>query len=329
MSNQANNASLQEGTVDNYMIIHPNIKEVGERSFNLWKLNSLQKDSEIERRSQYSELLEGENLKRKDRPVLELSQELASILGPKLADIFSHLGSLECTRQEQKTDLRYRKSASARLGFLVPEKRGKEVRNLIRSYVTYSSERTPSHKAKRRESTKAFMDHFEAGSLHVKGALECLSLCGFMHEIANPDLIKRLNNNIPKMVDAMMNVTKAFIRGYVVVANQSKRKIFPSWENHDNMAKPSVARPPVSSFMENRNENKFCEFHGDKGQDTNDFFHLKKKIEEAVTSSHLAHLVKEIKQGDPKRDATCNTLKIESQRKGNNGALLQSTTNKI
>ncbi|GJU77583.1 protein longifolia 1 [Tanacetum coccineum] len=51
-----------------------------------------------------------------------------------------------------------------------------------------------------------------------------LTLIGFMDGITNPDLIKRLNDNIPKTVDEMMSVTTAFLKGEVVVANQSRKK---------------------------------------------------------------------------------------------------------
>ncbi|GJY74807.1 hypothetical protein Tco_0479238 [Tanacetum coccineum] len=74
------------------------------------------------------------------------------------------------------------------------------------------------------ESTKAFMDHFKVESLHVEGAPECLRISGFMHGITNQDLIKRLNDNIPKSVDDIMSATMIFLRGEVAVSNHSKKK---------------------------------------------------------------------------------------------------------
>ncbi|GJU13547.1 hypothetical protein Tco_1135943 [Tanacetum coccineum] len=49
--------------------------------------------------------------------------------------------------------------------------------------------------------------------MHVSGAPECMRISGFMHGITNSDLIKKLNANIPKSVDEIMNVTTAFLRG--------------------------------------------------------------------------------------------------------------------
>ncbi|GJU67666.1 hypothetical protein Tco_1253925 [Tanacetum coccineum] len=63
------------------------------------------------------------------------------------------------------------------------------------------------------EYTEAFMERFKAKSMHVNEAPECMRIYGFMHGITNPDLIKRLNDNIPKSVDEMMSVTIAFLRG--------------------------------------------------------------------------------------------------------------------
>ncbi|GKF49845.1 hypothetical protein Tco_0143096 [Tanacetum coccineum] len=51
---------------------------------------------------------------------------------------------------------------------------------------------------------------------------------------------------------------------------------------------------------EKRNMNKFCDYHQDRGHNTNDCYHLKKQIEEAVASGRLAHLVKDIRQGGQK-----------------------------
>ncbi|GJR48137.1 reverse transcriptase domain-containing protein [Tanacetum coccineum] len=81
------------------------------------------------------------------------------------------------------------------------------------------------HHIKQREgeSTEAFMERFKAESMHVKGAPECMRVSRFMHGITNLDLIKRLNDNIPKSMDEMMSVTTAFLRGEVAMANQSRK----------------------------------------------------------------------------------------------------------
>ncbi|GJV91018.1 reverse transcriptase domain-containing protein [Tanacetum coccineum] len=58
------------------------------------------------------------------------------------------------------------------------------------------------------ESTEDFVQIFKSESSHVKGAPECMRISGFMHEITNPELIKRLHDNIPKSVDEMIRINR-------------------------------------------------------------------------------------------------------------------------
>ncbi|GJS79991.1 hypothetical protein Tco_0729872 [Tanacetum coccineum] len=90
----------------------------------------------------------------------------------------------------------------------------------------YTRDPVELHHVKQREgeSTEAFMERYTSESLMFKGASEIMRISGFMHGITHPGLIKRLNDNIPKTVDEMMSVTKAFIHGEKAAANQSKRK---------------------------------------------------------------------------------------------------------
>nr|GEZ18777.1 reverse transcriptase domain-containing protein [Tanacetum cinerariifolium] len=63
-------------------------------------------------------------------------------------------------------------------------------------------------------------------SMHVKETQECMIIFGFMHGITNPELIKRLHDNIPKSVDEMMRVTKAFLKGEVAASNQARKNFW-------------------------------------------------------------------------------------------------------
>nr|GEV78406.1 reverse transcriptase domain-containing protein [Tanacetum cinerariifolium] len=80
--------------------------------------------------------------------------------------------------------------------------------------------------------------------------------------------------------------------------------------------------PPLIETPEKQNLNKFCDYHGDRGHNTNDCYQLRKQIEEAVASGKLAHLVKDIRRnnqrnGNPgKNDVkVINMIRKEGNRK--------------
>ncbi|GKB40097.1 hypothetical protein Tco_0885039 [Tanacetum coccineum] len=67
------------------------------------------------------------------------------------------------------------------------------------------------------------------------------------------------------------------------------------------LAMESVSFPEPQPFIrtpEKQNLNKLCDYHGDKGHNTNDYYQLKKQIEEVVASEKLAHLVKDIRRNN-------------------------------
>ncbi|GJU90301.1 hypothetical protein Tco_1302724 [Tanacetum coccineum] len=79
-------------------------------------------------------------------------------------------------------------------------------------------------------------------------------------------------------------------------------------------------RPPLIRTPEKQNLNKFCDYHGDRGHNTNDCYQLKKQIEEVVASGKLAHLVKDIRWNNEKNGSQGrNNVKVISMiREGGN-----------
>ncbi|GJY48842.1 reverse transcriptase domain-containing protein [Tanacetum coccineum] len=187
------------------------------------------------------------------------------------------------------------------------------------------------------ESTEEFVRRYKLECRDVKGAPECMKISGFMHGITNPELIKRLHDKIPKSVDEMMRVTTAFLRGEVAASNRERKKSFPSWKQQEANQKQNFkkggfrnqqrserkqdrfalltktpkeifaldkgkfkAPPPMTTPVEKRNANKFCEFHGEVGHNTDECMHLRKQIEEMLKAGKLSHLIKEIKQNNGK-----------------------------
>ncbi|GJZ39725.1 hypothetical protein Tco_0586288 [Tanacetum coccineum] len=53
----------------------------------------------------------------------------------------------------------------------------------------------------------------------------------------------------------------------------------------------------MTTPMEKRNNNKFCEFHGEVRHNTDECMHLKREIEELIKAGKPSHVIKELKQG--------------------------------
>ncbi|GJU89557.1 reverse transcriptase domain-containing protein [Tanacetum coccineum] len=168
------------------------------------------------------------------------------------------------------------------------------------------------------ETIEEFMERFKIETGRMRGAPECMRIFGFMHGVNNPELIKRLNEHVPKTLEEMMTTTAAFIRGEITAA--SKKKVHTTWKSQDqskrhtsvprpdfrSQPKPKDGRgsskftpltrtpknnfaaesgkfkppPPMVTLVEKRSSNKFCEFHNDKGHNTDECVQLKKQIEE-------------------------------------------------
>ncbi|GKC29623.1 hypothetical protein Tco_1036917 [Tanacetum coccineum] len=166
----------------------------------------------------------------------------------------------------------------------------------------------------------------------MKGTPECMRISEFMHGVNNPELTKRHNEHVPKTMEEMMTATVAFLRGETIAA--SKNKAHTPWKSQDQskrhtserrfdfqnqpkdgrgsnkftsltrtikeifMAESGKFKPPqpMVTPVEKRSSNKFCEFHNDKGHNTDECVQLKKQIEELVRAGKLSHFIKEIRQ---------------------------------
>ncbi|GJQ88960.1 reverse transcriptase domain-containing protein [Tanacetum coccineum] len=196
------------------------------------------------------------------------------------------------------------------------------------------------HNIKQRdgESTEDFIQRYKSESGNVKGAPECMRISGFVHGITNPELIKRFHEKIPKTVDEMMQVATSFLQGQEAASNQERKKVPQAWRhpegNHrQNFKKGGGFRsqhkaekrpdrfalltktpkeilalekgkfktpPPMTTPVEKRNANKFCEFHGEVGHNTDECNHLRKQIEDMLKAGKLSHIIRELKQNSGK-----------------------------
>ncbi|GKA76550.1 reverse transcriptase domain-containing protein [Tanacetum coccineum] len=180
------------------------------------------------------------------------------------------------------------------------------------------------------ESMKDSMQRFKAESRGVKRAPECMRIFGFMHGITNPELIKRLYENIPKSVDETMRITTAFLRGEVAASNQQRLEqrrdkftlLTKSPKEILALDKGKFkAPPPMTTHMEKRNSNKVCEFHGEVGHNTDECMHLKSQSEELIKNGKLSHVIEELKQ-DSRKDQPKTAKKGETSGKDKPLAIL-------
>ncbi|GKB94277.1 reverse transcriptase domain-containing protein [Tanacetum coccineum] len=193
-------------------------------------------------------------------------------------------------------------------------------------------------KQRKEESTEDFVQRFKAESRHVKGAPECMRISEFMHEITNLELNKCLHDNIPKSVDEMMRVTTTFLREKVAASNQVWKKTLLPWKQQDTGRKRNFERradyrnqqrserrrnkftlltkspkeilaldkgkfktpPPMTTPVEKRNNNKFCEFQREVGYNIDEYMHLRRQIKELNKGGKLSHVIKELNQGSGK-----------------------------
>ncbi|GKA30176.1 reverse transcriptase domain-containing protein [Tanacetum coccineum] len=63
----------------------------------------------------------------------------------------------------------------------------------------------------------------------------------------------------------------------------------------------------MTTPVEKRNTNKFCEFHGDVGHNTDECNHLRRQIEDMLKAGKLSHIINELKQ---------NSVKDQQKKKG-------------
>ncbi|GJZ57807.1 reverse transcriptase domain-containing protein [Tanacetum coccineum] len=79
--------------------------------------------------------------------------------------------------------------------------------------------------------------------------------------------------------------------------------------------------PPMTTPVEKRNNNKFCEFHGEVGHNIDECMHLKIQIKELIKARKLSHVINELKQ-DSEKDQPKAAKKGETSRKDKPLAIL-------
>ncbi|GKD45830.1 reverse transcriptase domain-containing protein [Tanacetum coccineum] len=149
----------------------------------------------------------------------------------------------------------------------------------------YDKDTTEIHdiKQKLNEGLQAFMDCFKVESAHITGVPLVLRISAFMHGHDHPELAKKLNDKIPKIVDEIWDRVRAFIKGEMAAdtakgegrnmrtyAPYARREGFTPLTKtlKEILAMDNVNFPPPPLMVgtsEKRNMNKFCDYHQDRG----------------------------------------------------------------
>nr|GEU42363.1 reverse transcriptase domain-containing protein [Tanacetum cinerariifolium] len=126
-------------------------------------------------------------------------------------------------------------------------------------------------KQRDKESTEEFMRRYKLECRDVKGDPECMKISGFMHEITNPELIKRLHDKIPMSKDEMMSEAgqkQNFKRGNFRSEQRTERKqdrftLLTKTPKQILALDKGKFKPlsPMINPVEKRNASKFYEFH--------------------------------------------------------------------
>nr|GEZ54065.1 reverse transcriptase domain-containing protein [Tanacetum cinerariifolium] len=107
-------------------------------------------------------------------------------------------------------------------------------------------------KQKDGETIEDFMERFKVETKRMKGAHECMRISGFMYEVNNPELTKRLNEHVPKTMEEMMITATAFIRGEAAAASKKREITFPSLATSSGAERPLVIEAEIGRNMIHR-----------------------------------------------------------------------------
>ncbi|GKF79414.1 hypothetical protein Tco_0234982, partial [Tanacetum coccineum] len=85
--------------------------------------------------------------------------------------------------------------------------------------------------------------------------------------------------------------------------------------------------PPMTTPIEKQNANKFCEFHGEVGHNTDECNHLRKQIEDMLKAGKLSHIIRELKQSSgkdqqKKKGETSGSVTTKGNKEKDNSKLL-------
>ncbi|GJZ82875.1 reverse transcriptase domain-containing protein [Tanacetum coccineum] len=136
---------------------------------------------------------------------------------------------------------------------------------------------------KANETLAHFKERWVSESNAIPNVSELMQVSSFMSSHKCPELAKRFSDSIPKTVDEMLKRVDDYLR--------SEEEILAT-EHQLKLPQPA----PLVGAPNKENLNRYCDYHNEKGHNTNDCFHLKRQLEMALESGKLNHLVKDVRQ---------------------------------
>ncbi|GJR18227.1 reverse transcriptase domain-containing protein [Tanacetum coccineum] len=151
-----------------------------------------------------------------------------------------------------------------------------------------------------------------------------MQISSFMSSHKCPELAKCFSDSIPKTVDEMLKRVDDYLRSKEAYhSTELPRGEFQRRDTprpNEEFRRPKVIftldslsstpqeilaiehqlhlpQPaPLVGVPSKENVNRYCDYHNEKGHNTNDCFHLKRQLEIALESGKLNHLIKDVRQ---------------------------------
>nr|GEV20944.1 reverse transcriptase domain-containing protein [Tanacetum cinerariifolium] len=183
------------------------------------------------------------------------------------------------------------------------------------------------------ETLVAFKERWIVETGFITGVPEVMKISSFMDAHKVLELAKRYSDKVSKTVDEMMTRLDDFVRSKEAVASTdlpkgeaseaSRKLVGPVNKREDRFHKGgykadrfnlgSLAKlpkeimasepqlnlqppTPMQLSPKKKHQDKYCDYHGEKGHYTNDCFQLRRQLEMALESGKLNHLIKDVRQ---------------------------------
>ncbi|GJZ72541.1 hypothetical protein Tco_0636392 [Tanacetum coccineum] len=159
----------------------------------------------------------------------------------------------------------------------------------------------------------AFQGKVDVRYSFITGVPEVMKISSFMDAYKCLELAKRYSDKVPRTVDVMMTRVDDFDGrpippgGYRVDRRRNEgRSAFNSKEGLvpyraqapiKHLGRLNLQPPrPMQLPPKKENQDRYCDYHGEKGHYTNDCFQIKRLLEIALKSGKHNHLIKDVRQ---------------------------------